>query len=123
MITDTDVARICHQTNKAYCESLDDFSQKDWDEAPEWQKESARLGVIFHINNPNASASASHNSWLEQKRKDGWKYGKVKDEIKKEHPCFVSFEELPEEQQIKDKLFKNIVESCRSITFVEKKEE
>lgn len=103
-----DVAKICHEANKAYCESLGDNSQVSWEEAPEWQRESAIKGVDFNLLNPNAPASASHDSWLEVKRADGWKYGEVKDADKKEHPCFVPYEQLPESQKAKDHLFKAI---------------
>jgi len=105
----TEIARICHEVNKAYCEALGDTSQPSWNEAPEWQKSSATTGVKFHLENPEASASASHNCWLAQKQAEGWKYGAVKDAEKKEHPCFVSFEELPKEQQAKDYIFRAIV--------------
>lgn len=103
------IAKICHETNRAYCAALGDFSQKPWEEAPEWQRESAIKGVKFHALNPEAGASASHESWLEEKRATGWKYGPVKDAEKKEHPCFVPFDELPREQQMKDVLFSGIV--------------
>lgn len=106
-----DVAKICHQANKAYCQALGDNSQEDWEFSPEWQRDSAMQGVRFAIANPDAPASASHDSWLEHKRLTGWKYGPVKDEAKKEHPCFVSFEALPVEQQVKDHLFKAVVKT------------
>jgi len=105
------IAIICHEANKSYCEQLGDNSQVSWNEAPEWQKQSAIKGVEFNIANPDAPASSSHDSWLEEKRATGWKYGEVKDPEKKEHPCFVPFEELPIEQQKKDHLFKSIVKS------------
>lgn len=108
-----EVAQLCHQLNKAYCEQLGDNSQPDWDDAPNWQKESAINGVKFHLENPDAKAAASHNSWLLEKEQAGWKYGEVKDAEAKTHPCFVPFSELPEEQQIKDYLFKGIIESVR----------
>lgn len=104
-----EIAKVCHEANKALCESLGDNSQVSWDEAPEWQKNSAINGVLFNLSNPDAPASASHDSWLEEKRNTGWKYAEVKDADKKEHPCFVPYEELPVEQQAKDHLFKNIV--------------
>lgn len=103
------IARVCHAANKALCEELGDTSQVPWDEAPEWQRESAVVGVTFNLANPDAPASASHDSWLKQKRDDGWKFGPVKDAEKKEHPCFVPYEELPPEQQAKDHLFKAVV--------------
>jgi len=95
--------------NKALCETLGDFSQGGWWAAPLWQKDSAINGVKFNIENPDAPASASHDSWLDQKKAEGWTYGPVKDPEKKEHPCFVPYESLPAEQQAKDHLFKGIV--------------
>lgn len=103
------IAKTCHEANKSLCESLNDFSQTSWENAPQWQKDSAIEGVKFNLVNPNAPASSSHDSWLAEKERNGWKYGPVKDAEKKEHPCFVSYEELPIEQQAKDHLFKAIV--------------
>ena len=104
-----EVAKICHEANRAYCQTIEDFSQPQWEASPTWQRESAIKGVEFNLANPDAPASASHDSWLEQKRLDGWKYGPEKKAEAKEHPCFVPYEELPEEQKIKDYLFKGIV--------------
>ncbi len=100
---------VCHQVNKAYCEALGDTSQPDWNEAPQWQKDSAMIGVALHWNNPEAGARASHVSWMAQKIREGWSYGPVKDPDKKEHPCMVRFEDLPVEQQAKDFIFRAVV--------------
>lgn len=110
-----EVARVCHETNRVYCEVLGDGSQTLWHFSPEWQRVSAINGVIFHRNNPEASPSASHESWLEEKRNAGWKYGPVKNPDTKEHPCFVPFTGLPLEQQAKDKLFKGVVDALREL--------
>lgn len=68
-------------------------------------------GVKFHLENPDAGTDDSHNSWLKEKEESGWKYGPVKDAEKKEHPCFVPYEELPDSQKSKDYLFRGIVHS------------
>lgn len=102
------IARTCHEANRAYCQAIGDNSQKPWDESPEWQKESARNGVLFHLNGDHGP-EASHESWLEQKRAEGWKYGPVKNPETKEHPCFVPYSELPPEQKAKDYIFRAIV--------------
>lgn len=114
-ISIADIAKVCHGANKIFCERLGDKSQVAWVLAPAWQRESAIVGVKFNIKYPDAPASASHDSWLEEKRKAGWKYGKIKDSKMKEHPCFVPYEELPPEQQAKDHLFKGIVSSLSSL--------
>ena len=103
------IAKVCHEANRAYCQTIGDNSQPVWEEAPEWQRKSAIEGVKFNIANPDAPASASHDSWLAVKEADGWKYGPVKDPEKKEHPCYLPYEQLPVEQQKKDALFKAIV--------------
>lgn len=114
-MTPTDIAQVCHEANRAYCLGLGDTSQPLWADAPDWQKESAINGVVFHLDNPDAGDAASHNSWLEEKKSTGWKYGPVKDPDKKEHPCFVSFERLPIEQQMKDRLFRSIVHALEDL--------
>ncbi|GAB3164756.1 RyR domain-containing protein [Telluribacter humicola] len=107
------IAMVCHQANKAWCEANDDQSQKDWNEAEAWQKESAIKGVEFRINNPESGESAQHDAWMADKVANGWKYGPVKDAEKKEHHCIVPFEQLPEFQQKKDKLFCAIVDALK----------
>ena len=108
MITEA-IARVCHEVNRAYCAALGDHSQVAWIDAPQWQRDSAIAGVEFIRTHPDAKPSASHKSWLKQKEADGWKFGAVKDAEKKEHPCFVPYDELPVEQKAKDHIFGAIV--------------
>jgi hypothetical protein len=87
------------------------MTQKPWEEAPDWQKESAIAGVTFHLEFPNAGPEVSHENWLKSKVADGWVYGPVKNEEEKTHPCCVPFNELPRWQQGKDFIFVAIVHS------------
>ena len=103
------IARVCHEVNKAYCEALGDTSQPKWEDAPQWQRDSAMLGVALHTNNPEASASASHESWMAQKVADGWVYGPTKNPDLKQHHCIVPFDQLPVDQQAKDFIFRGVV--------------
>jgi hypothetical protein len=103
------IARVCHEVNRAYCESIGDSSQAPWEAAPDWQKQSAVNGVNFHIDNPDSPPSASHVSWLKEKVDSGWKYGPVKNPDIKEHPCCVPYDQLPVEQRAKDYIFTAIV--------------
>ena len=103
-MTNEQIAKVCHEANRAYCQAIGDMSQPTWEEAPDWQKTSARNGVL-HAQNPLAKPSDSHEGWLKEKEETGWKYGPTKDPAKKEHPCFLPFDQLPEEQKKKDTLF------------------
>ncbi len=117
------IARISHETNRAYCESIGDSSQPKWDDAPQWQRDSAIKGVEFHLaahdKGETPAPSASHESWLEEKRLAGWTFGPVKDADKKEHPCYVPYVELPIEQRLKDYLFGNVVAAFARAATVE----
>ena len=93
----------------AYCQAIGDVTQVPWEEAPQWQRDSAVKGVEMHLADPNASPAASHESWKKQKLEEGWTYGPIKDPEKKEHPCIVPFADLPKEQQVKDWLFRGVV--------------
>lgn len=103
------IARVCHQVNRAYCESQGDHSQPAWEDAPDWQRESAIKGVLHALGNPNAKPADSHESWLAEKQRDGWTYGPVKDPAARTHPCFVPYGELPAAQKSKDFIFLAIV--------------
>lgn len=116
MVTSVEaIAQVCHAANAEYCRTLGDESQKAWEEAPEWQRQSAVKGVEFHLEHLRAGSipppSASHESWLKEKQADGWKYGPVKNADTKEHPCFVQYQDLPISQRKKDYIFGAIVKA------------
>lgn len=103
-------SKACHEANKAFCESIGDFSQKPWEEASDMQKASTYAGVIAVIQEPEMTPERCHKLWLQEKVKAGWIYGKEKNEELRTHPCIVPYEKLPEEQQIKDEIFIAVVE-------------
>lgn len=106
------IAKTAHEVNRAYCESIGDNSQPKWEDAPDWQKDSAVNAVLFHLSS-SKTPEESHINWMEQKLFDGWKYGPVKDPAKKEHPCIMDYRKLPVEQRVKDSFFKAVVESFK----------
>lgn len=106
------LARICHEANRALCVTIGE-DQPSWDNAPDWQKDSARAGVSFHLS-ADHGPEASHENWMKQKIEDGWRFGTTKDPELKTHPYIRPFNELPEEQQMKDHLFRGIVHSFKS---------
>lgn len=115
-----EVAEIAHEANRFYCQKIGDDTQEEWENAPSWQKDSARKGVLFVYQNEDAGFDAQHESWLKEKMEDGWVYGKEKDEKKKKHPCFVRYEDLPEEQKVKDMIFVSVVNALLFKNFIAK---
>jgi hypothetical protein len=118
-MTVEDIARICHEANRVYCESIGDTSQPHWEDAPDWQKQSAVAGVNAYLEASSSNSRTteelceqSHIGWLEMKLRDGWTYGPVKDADRKVHPCMLPYKSLPREQKKKDHIFTAI---CRAL--------
>ena len=109
------IAKVAHEINRAYCAALGDETQVAWEDAPEWQQQSAIAGVEMHLANPDATPEQSHESWLAQKVAAGWVYGEVQAAEKKEHPCCRPYDELPQEQKAKDYLFRSVVHMLKDI--------
>jgi len=107
-----DIAKICHQANKAFQEAIGEANvSPHWDDAPEWQKESAEAGVKTKINNPEITPEQLHQKWMDTKHADGWVWGATKNEKLKTHPCMRPYDQLPEVQKVKDQLFGSIIEA------------
>lgn len=107
------IAEVCHEANRVFCQLNNDNTQYYWAVAANWQKESAIKGVEFRLNNTDAGHDAQHNSWMQQKIDEGWVYGLRKDSEAKTHPCIVPFDQLPKYQQQKDALFCAIVDALK----------
>lgn len=107
------IARVCHEANRAWCQSIGDDSQPTWEDAPDWQKESSLDGVKFLCVTPEASYESCHERWVDRKVADGWAYGLEKNTELRIHPCLCVFSQLPPEQQMKDRIFHGIVRAMR----------
>lgn len=44
-----------------------------------------------------------HEVWAAGRMKDGWTYGKKRDDAGKKHPCLIPYEELTEEEKEYDR--------------------
>ena len=103
------IAQVAHEANRAYCMTIGDNSQPSWDDAPQWQQDSAIDGVRAVFLNPDVTPEESHESWLKFKQRHGWVYGPVKDLDAKQHPCMVPYSKLHPEMRAKDALFTAVV--------------
>lgn len=75
--------------------------------------ETAVNRVIFQSNHHDVSPSQSRDTRTAEKEATGWKYGPKKDADKKEHPCMVSYDQLPAEQRAKDYVYRAIAHAFR----------
>ena len=45
----------------------------------------------------------THEIWASGRIKEGWTYGEVRNDAKKQHPCLVPYEDLPESEKEYDR--------------------
>ena len=55
------------------------------------------------MNLAEEMAKNVHDVWSAGRIADGWTYGKVRDDVRKTHPCLVPYEELPESEKEYDR--------------------
>jgi len=48
-------------------------------------------------------AENAHDIWARQRLADGWTYGAVRDDARKEHPCLIPYADLPESEKQYDR--------------------
>ena len=44
-----------------------------------------------------------HEVWAQNRMKEGWTYGPVRDDAKRQSPCLIPYEQLPEEEKSYDR--------------------
>lgn len=56
------------------------------------------------LRNPTMTAAENHEMWMKDRLAHGWKWGPVKNEMTREHPDLIPFDELPEIERRKDEM-------------------
>lgn len=49
-------------------------------------------------------AENAHDLWASQRMSDGWKPGEHRDDIRREHPNLIPYQELPDEEKEYDRI-------------------
>jgi len=49
-------------------------------------------------------AENAHELWALQRMSEGWHYGPNRDDVRKEHPCLIPYDELPDSEKEYDRL-------------------
>lgn len=106
--TNEEVARICHEANRALQNANQDpLPSVPWDAESEEIKASTVAGVM--AARQGIMPRESHDRWIKARAAQGWAYGPEKDPVRRTHPNMVRYEDLPESEQVKDRLFIAII--------------
>lgn len=109
------IAPFAHEANRIITGVVKDVPvQPPWDDAPEDMKKSSIQGVLFALENPDATPKQQWEDWKKNKIADGWSYGPERDNKKKLHPALVDdYSEVNEGTRAKDDLFQLIIKAMR----------
>lgn len=58
-------------------------------------------------------AQNNHDHWARKRIEEGWRYGSTRNDIEKEHPDLVPYDQLPESEKDYDR--KTVVEALKAI--------
>lgn len=58
----------------------------------------SELNVLVELMAKNV-----HEEWAKSRIEQGWTYGPQRDDVKKHHPCLVSYEDLPDSEKEYDR--------------------
>lgn len=105
-----DVARVCHAANREIQKIFEQKVSPSWDN----EREDIKLSVLDGVRNVvenDLVPQESHERWVQFKLHEGWEWGPEKDVKTRTHPNLVAYEELPDEEKLKDKVFVAIVDA------------
>ena len=97
-----------HEATEAICEVYNDQQPDDVD-SEWWQESSIMEGILFALNNPEATPRNHHDQQCAKKDAELWVFGKEMNAELKTHPYLVMYAELPKHQQVKYAVFQALV--------------
>lgn len=107
LYTDGQVAHVCHEANRALMlVNGDEHVSPHWEDIPEWWRASAIADVR---DDRGATPQQLHAEWMRRKVQAGWRYGPIRSEAIKTHPCMVEYHRLPPGERMKDALYLAII--------------
>ena len=63
-------------------------------------------------------AEITHDNWLRQRLADGWRHGQSRNDLLKEHPCIVPYDDLPESEKEYDrKISQGVIQAMLALGY------
>lgn len=107
---DEQVAWVVHEASRALQGVAGDSYVSDpWTAIDAELRECVLDGVRRARERPGQSPAELHAGWIAWKAARGWRYGPVKDELTRTHPCMRPWHELAPGQRMRDVVFLAIV--------------
>ena len=103
------IENIAAMVNAANIALAGDANHTLWVDKSNWVKDGLINRVDFVLADPATTPAETHANWLAHKESNGWRYGIMCNEVTKEHPLMMPFDELDDENQLQNAVFIAIV--------------
>ncbi len=104
-------ARVAREAIRAYQHAIGDQVSTDWEQADQWQRESAQTAV--RLVRAGTTPAELHGAWVADRRHRGWRHPSEPEATTA--PCvhrnLTPYDSLPPDQQAKDRLFIAVVQA------------
>jgi hypothetical protein len=104
------IAQVCHEATAGYQRAAyEKYPHLPWLQVTYETRECTIQGVQNVLD--GLTAQECHEAWIVQRKGMGWRYGRIKDEFAKRHPCMVPYNKLPVHQRRKNEIFAAVVQA------------
>jgi hypothetical protein len=93
---------------------IGDNAPRAWEHASKEKRAGYILAVQGVIDHPDISPEKQHMEWCDSMYAKGWTYGHELSEGNRVHPNLLKYQDLPQEQRIKDWVFLSVVKGLLS---------
>jgi len=86
-----------------------DLDAANWMDADADTRASIRSKVLAVMRDPRGGDAMFYNKWIEEREKEGWKFGKRYSEMQRIDPNMMAFDRLPTEVKNRERMLRAIV--------------
>lgn len=108
-LTVEQIAQVAHEADRAYSAAvLADYSQPVWVDATQESRDLQISATRSICEEPTITPAKLHEDWCSVMQMSGWKCGPL-DITNRVHPSLMPYDELPEHDQARLRMFDGIV--------------
>ncbi len=90
---------------------IDKWAALPWDELPDIYQKVEVAVVAFRFSDPGADSRSSHQTWMNQLIKSGYKWGEKNSIVDKTHSFLVPYDQLPYEKRLGNAIIDSVMKN------------
>jgi hypothetical protein len=86
-----------------------------WERLPETERLAFRADIQFMVNNAHLNDAERHEAWVEDRRRDGWRFGELNRHTRR-HPAMVPYNKLSPFEAARHRIVSGLVTALLPLT-------